>query len=56
MRWLNLYPRECTFEHVKFGYKEDSILMKDLNIDVKAGQTIAIVGPTGAARLRWLTC
>jgi ATP-binding cassette subfamily B protein len=38
------------FEHVKFGYKEDSILMKDLNIDVKAGQTIAIVGPTGAGK------
>lgn len=44
-------PRgEVSFEHVKFGYKEDSILMEDLNIDVKQGQTIAIVGPTGAGK------
>ena len=38
------------FDHVKFGYKEDMILMKDMNIDVKPGQTIAIVGPTGAGK------
>ncbi|MGA2141739.1 MAG: ABC transporter ATP-binding protein [Brevinematales bacterium] len=41
---------EVRFEHVKFGYKEDVILMEDLNIDVKQGQTIAIVGPTGAGK------
>src|SRR5699024_9820290 len=33
------------FEHVQFGY-DDTLLMKDLNIDVKPGQTVAIVGPT----------
>jgi ATP-binding cassette subfamily B protein len=38
------------FEHVKFGYKEDAILMEDMNIDVKPGQMIAIVGPTGAGK------
>lgn len=38
------------FEHVRFGYQEDSILMEDLNIDVKQGQTVAIVGPTGAGK------
>ncbi len=38
------------FQHVKFGYKEDVPLMEDMNIDVKAGQTIAIVGPTGAGK------
>ncbi|HWP98734.1 MAG TPA: ABC transporter ATP-binding protein [Syntrophomonadaceae bacterium] len=38
------------FEHVKFGYKEDALLMDDLSIDVKEGQTIAIVGPTGAGK------
>ncbi len=44
-------PRgEVRFEHVKFGYKEDVILMEDLNIDVRQGQTIAIVGPTGAGK------
>lgn len=35
------------FRHVKFGYKEDAILIEDMNIEVSPGQTIAIVGPTG---------
>ena len=38
------------FNHVKFGYSEDKILMRDMNVNVKAGQTIAIVGPTGAGK------
>lgn len=38
------------FQHVKFGYKDDNILMENLNIDVKPGQMIAIVGPTGAGK------
>src|SRR5437868_12253931 len=38
------------FEHVRFGYKEDAILMEDMNIDVRPGQMIAIVGPTGAGK------
>lgn len=38
------------FEHVKFGYKEDAPLIGDMSIDVKQGQTIAIVGPTGAGK------
>jgi ATP-binding cassette subfamily B protein len=41
---------EVQFQHVKFGYKEDAPLMEDMNIDVKPGQTIAIVGPTGAGK------
>ena len=38
------------FQNVKFGYKEGVTLMEDMNIDVKPGQTIAIVGPTGAGK------
>jgi ATP-binding cassette subfamily B protein len=38
------------FEHVQFGYSAGKILIKDMNIDVKKGQTIAIVGPTGAGK------
>jgi len=38
------------FEHVRFGYAEDNILMEDMNIDVQPGQMIAIVGPTGAGK------
>ncbi|MEJ9231339.1 ABC transporter ATP-binding protein/permease [Peribacillus butanolivorans] len=40
---------DVTFEHVDFGYGED-LLIKDMNIDVLSGQTVAIVGPTGAGK------
>lgn len=39
-----------TFEHVKFGYKKDEILIKDFNLNVEKGKKIAIVGPTGAGK------
>lgn len=38
------------FQHVRFGYSEENILMEDMNINVKPGQMIAIVGPTGAGK------
>ena len=38
------------FEHVKFGYNQDNIIIKDFNADIKEGQKIAIVGPTGAGK------
>lgn len=38
------------FEHVSFGYKEDELLVQDMNIEVKSGQKVAIVGPTGAGK------
>lgn len=38
------------FKHVKFGYSEDHILMNDMQVSAKEGQTIAIVGPTGAGK------
>ncbi|NHC43267.1 ABC transporter ATP-binding protein [Bacillus sp. MM2020_1] len=41
---------EVTFEQVTFGYEENEILIKDMQIDVKSGQTVAIVGPTGAGK------
>ena len=41
--------RTIEFDHVQFGY-DDNLLMKDVNIDVHQGQTIAIVGPTGAGK------
>lgn len=39
-----------SFEHVKFGYEDDNILINDLNAEVKSGQMVAIVGPTGAGK------
>ena len=38
------------FKNVKFGYNENELLMKDMNVTAKQGQTIAIVGPTGAGK------
>ena len=44
-------PRgNVSFEHVKFGYSDDKILIHDLNAEIKAGQMVAIVGPTGAGK------
>ena len=39
-----------SFEHVRFGYKEDTPLIEDLSLEVKSGQMVAIVGPTGAGK------
>ena len=38
------------FKHVKFGYDEDNVIIKDFNCKVKAGEKVAIVGPTGAGK------
>ncbi|NLZ46558.1 MAG: ABC transporter ATP-binding protein, partial [Clostridiales bacterium] len=38
------------FDHVKFGYDEDKIIINDFSAQVKQGQKIAIVGPTGAGK------
>ena len=39
-----------TFENVKFGYNPDKIIIKDFSADIKPGQRVAIVGPTGAGK------
>ncbi len=39
-----------SFDHVSFGYNEDEIIIRDFSVDVKNGQKIAIVGPTGAGK------
>lgn len=39
-----------TFNHVQFGYDDDRIIIKDFNANIKEGQKIAIVGPTGAGK------
>lgn len=38
------------FKNVKFGYNKDKIIIQDFSATVKAGQKIAIVGPTGAGK------
>ncbi len=41
---------DVKFSHVTFGYDPQYPVIKDFNLDVKAGQTIALVGPTGAGK------
>lgn len=38
------------FDHVKFGYTADRVIIKDFSLSAKSGQKIAIVGPTGAGK------
>ena len=38
------------FNHVKFGYDEDKLIIKDFSANIKKGQKVAIVGPTGAGK------
>ncbi len=39
-----------TFDHVKFGYRPDKIIIGDFSAEISAGRKIAIVGPTGAGK------
>lgn len=41
---------DVSFSHVRFGYEPEKIIIKDFSAEAKAGQKIAIVGPTGAGK------
>ena len=41
---------DVTFSHVRFGYEEEQTIIKDFSAQIKAGQKVAIVGPTGAGK------
>lgn len=43
-------PYKVRFEDVQFGYHENELLMTDFSLDVKPGEMVAIVGPTGAGK------
>ena len=49
-----IIPKDCsgsvTFQNVQFGYTPDRLLMNGVNLTVKPGQKVAIVGPTGAGK------
>ena len=41
---------EVAFDHVNFGYEEGQTVLEDLNLHVRAGESVALVGPTGAGK------
>ena len=41
---------DVEFRHVKFGYTPEKIIIKDFSVKIRAGQKVAIVGPTGAGK------
>lgn len=41
---------QVTFDHVHFGYTPDKVIINDFCARVEPGQTVAIVGPTGAGK------
>ena len=41
---------DVEFRNVQFGYNEDQLIIKNFNVKAKAGQKVAIVGPTGAGK------
>ncbi|KMO63816.1 multidrug ABC transporter ATP-binding protein, partial [Lacticaseibacillus rhamnosus] len=43
-------PNKLVMDHVQFGYTSDALLLKDYNLQVKPGEMVAIVGPTGAGK------
>ena len=47
---INTLKGNVKFDHVHFGYNADKIIINDFNADIKEGQKIAIVGPTGAGK------
>ncbi len=49
-RTLDAVKGNVRFEHVRFGYNPDRTIIKDFSADIKAGQKVAIVGPTGAGK------
>ena len=46
----NKVKGKIVFDHVRFGYNKDRIIIKDFSANVEPGQKIAIVGPTGAGK------
>ena len=47
---IDKHRGDVTFEHISFGYDPENIIIKDFSAEIKQGQRVAIVGPTGAGK------
>jgi ATP-binding cassette subfamily B protein len=47
---LKVVTGNVTFNHVSFGYRPDRVIINDFSADIKPGQKVALVGPTGAGK------
>ncbi len=47
---VKTFKGDVQFSHVSFGYVKEKIILKEISLHAKAGQTIAIVGPTGSGK------
>ncbi|MGG0719192.1 ABC transporter ATP-binding protein [Robertmurraya massiliosenegalensis] len=47
---VKTFKGDVQFSHVSFGYSKENIILKEISLHAKAGQTIAIVGPTGSGK------
>ena len=47
---INQHRGDVTFDHISFGYDPENVIIKDFSAEIKQGQRVAIVGPTGAGK------
>ena len=47
---INQHKGNVTFDHISFGYDPENIIINDFSAEIKQGQRVAIVGPTGAGK------
>jgi ATP-binding cassette subfamily B protein len=47
---LSVVNGHVSFQNVRFGYKPDRVVIHDFSADIKSGQKVALVGPTGAGK------
>ncbi len=47
---VNKFNGQVRFEHVSFGYDPNQLVLKDINLETKPGEMIALVGPTGSGK------
>ncbi len=45
-----VYLKDIVFKNVFFSYKKTEIVLKNLNLNIKSGKTLAVVGPTGSGK------